>query len=82
MSTLSQSQVILYGRYRLQLYRMLLRASEEQSGVLPTAAARAFLRDQTRAAFRRHRYVNNAQEAENLLQRAHSVLLAVTQQEI
>ena len=55
---------------------MLLRASED-SDLLPTLEARKFLREHTRQSFREHREVRSAAEAQELLQRAHTVLLGL-----
>lgn len=74
---LSEAQRTLYGRYGRQLYRMLLRVSTDAT-LLPTPAARAQLRSHTRDQFRRHApLVRSDAEAQELLQRAHTVLLAI-----
>ena len=75
---LSRVEQRMFLTYRRQLYRMLLRASKEPE-LLPTPEARRFLRDHTRSVFREHRDVRNAAEAQELLQRAHTVLLAIVE---
>lgn len=76
-AALSDAQRVLYGRYGRQLYRMLLRASSDAT-LLPTPAARTHLRTHTRAQFRRLApLVRSDAEAQELLQRAHTVLLAI-----
>jgi hypothetical protein len=74
---LSIVQKLQYSRYARQLYRMLLRVSADPRA-LPTAEARAYLRDHTRQQFRYHApLVRNQADAQALLERAHAVLLAV-----
>lgn len=71
-------QVKTYLTHRRQLYRMLLRVAALPES-LPTPEARAFLRDYTRESFRRHRNVKTAEEAEELLRRAHTCLLIIAE---
>jgi hypothetical protein len=74
---LSVVQKLQYGRYARQLYRMLLRVSDNPKA-LPTAEARAYLRSHTRQQFRYHApMVRNQGDAQALLERAYAVLLAV-----
>ena len=62
----------LYIGYYFQLYKMLLRSYE----TLPSSTARSFLVERTRLEFRAHRQETRPERIENLLERAHSVLLA------
>jgi hypothetical protein len=73
----SEAQRAMYVQYMRQLYRMTLRASRDAS-LLPTEAARTHLRSHARAQFRKHApLVRTDAEAQELLQRAHTVLLAI-----
>lgn len=76
--TMNAQQTKMYLTHRRQLYRMLLRVAEVPAS-FPTPEARAFLRDYTREAFRRHRNVKSPEEAEELLRRAHTCLLIIAE---
>lgn len=74
LTALQRQQFRRYGR---QLYRMLLRVSADPHA-LPTVEARTFLRVHTREQFRRHSpLVQSQADAQALLERAHTVLLAI-----
>lgn len=74
LTALQRQQFRRYGR---QLYRMLLRVSADPH-TLPTVEARTFLRLHTREQFRRHSpLVQTQADAQALLERAHTVLLAI-----
>jgi hypothetical protein len=73
----SEVQRKLYVQYTRQLYRMMLRTSRNAS-LLPTEAARSHLRSHAHAQFRKLApLVRTDAEAQELLQRAHTVLLAI-----
>ncbi|ELR12199.1 uncharacterized protein ACA1_033470 [Acanthamoeba castellanii str. Neff] len=72
---MNQAMRAQYASYAKQLYKMLIQASSASYQSNEVACTWAVSR--IRSEFRKHKDESNPQRIENLLQRAHLVLLAV-----
>ena len=68
----------IYRENYFTLYKYLRRSIDHY---MPSEEARAFMNDRVRRAFREHRSCTDPQRLEELLQRAHTVLLACQPEE-